>query len=270
MKFLQSLIVENQSLKEESSYASEFINASAAKENREDFVKLLNGWKSLAQKEHASYMRRNPKGDWYKTRTSLKATAKIISDKFQKLFAKKADADYTAIDSFDFTKFTPFQFWKMVTATELTEGWKVSSTNKDGVRKTFKNADDANAWRESSSPVSAKKQEKAEAKEAAEKLDAELYQMVIRAISNVFPDADPYEQFAPFLSKHNLGMNDVDRVMKRNEKCTYNKYIARMWDHYSKDEVNDAKQMVKDGKKPEDSVFYSVYNGVVTANRNPW
>ena len=125
-----------------------------------------------------------------------------------------------------------------------------------------------------SAPISAA--ERAEAKKAEkeekEKLDHKLYNKVIDAISNSFPDGDPMDHFMDWMERNGMDMKDVDRVMKKYEGKSYYRYLANMWDDYAADTIADAKSRIAAGKKPESSNFYyfDEKTGKLTKEKNPW
>lgn len=166
----------------------------------------------------------------------------------------------------------------------LDEAWKVIVRNKDGVEKRFpankvKSAE-ADEWRNSSKkPAPKEKTDKSASKAAKEELDRELHRRITNAISSSFPDGEPLDRVESFLRRHDLDIKDVDRVMKRFEKTTYNGYLADMWDDFASDSVADAKADLANGHVPQDSAFFRVtgtdgnkFTGKekIVMNGNPW
>jgi hypothetical protein len=163
----------------------------------------------------------------------------------------------------------------------LDEAWKVIVRNKDGVEKRFpankvKSAE-ADEWRNSSKkPAASEKTDKAAAKD---ELDRELHRRITNAISSSFPDGEPLDRVESFMRKNDLDIKDVDRVMKRFEKTTYNGYLADMWDDFAADSASDAKAELARGHVPQDSPFFRVtgtdgnkFTGKekIVMNGNPW
>lgn len=157
----------------------------------------------------------------------------------------------------------------------VTEAWTVVVRNKDGVGKRFPSrkvdSPEADIWRNSSN----KKDDKIGKKD----LDRDFYFRVISAVSSSFPDGDPLDHIQPFMRRNGLDIDDVNRVMKKFEKVSYDTYLANMWDDYASDAVADAKMELKSGRLPQQSSFYKIENTdgqsvtgkeKIVKNSNPW
>lgn len=115
--------------------------------------------------------------------------------------------------------------------------------------------DDADEARE-------KRAEAAEKKRNRPTLD-QLWHHVEEALGNSFPDGDPHDSIAPYLNKHDLDWDDVDKAVAkatRNKHKTLHSYMADMWDSYADDALHDAKH----GHHGED------YSHEWFAQANPW
>jgi len=118
-------------------------------------------------------------------------------------------------------------------------------------------------------PAAEKPAKKSKA-EHREHLDTVLLSKVEAAISTSFPDGDPMDHFINFLEHHNLSIKDVDRVMRKRYGTSYNGYLVSAWADTARDNISDAKRELAAGKQPHHSAFYTVKDGKVVAEPNPW
>jgi len=108
------------------------------------------------------------------------------------------------------------------------------------------------------------RQQNAEAKLAA---DRKLLQKIEDAISNSFPDGDPFDHFSSYLRHNDLDMSDVNRVVRKAHGVDYHRHLARMWDEVASQAIHDA----KNGHVETHSAFYDVdKDGKITRAPNPW
>lgn len=186
--------------------------------------------------------------------------------------------------------------------------WKVA--NLSGVEKTFKSNDigeldspEARAWMKNHGDAKQiwngrawvvdpkvtdreiKKQDREWAKQDREEAKAakkpavdlqKVYNIVMDAIGNTFPDGDPFDHYAPKIRKLGVGEYDVGDVVEKAmkkfghgiEKKGTHAYMAQMWDEMSRDAMHDAKSM-KNGEE-FDSPFIEYENGKPVVRSNPW
>ena len=96
----------------------------------------------------------------------------------------------------------------------------------------------------------------------------EIYQRVLSAISNAFPDGDPIDALGPWMERNEITMKMIDKAVRANTGAkSYNAHLADMWDDTAADRIYDA----KNGYVEENSVFYSVgEDGAILPADNPW
>ena len=104
---------------------------------------------------------------------------------------------------------------------------------------------------------------------------SKLHMVVIDAISQSFPDGDPYDQIYPY-AKRLFGLDEWDDASKyitaavKMENPKYkdlSDWLASMWDDYSADSCHDA----RNGHIDNNSPFYRVGpNGEIEPEDNPW
>jgi hypothetical protein len=186
-------------------------------------------------------------------------------------------------------------------ATGKTKGaWKIQ--NLSGVMKTFKDDEsaDARAWMRNRGDakqvwdgrhwtVDPKKQEREDKKadreqarwereeraaERGPKIDLKaVYDKVMDAIGNTFPDGDPIDHLIPALRKMGVREYDVgdaiEKAMKKHgrgvEKKGMYDYMAVMWDEMARDAMYDAKNG-HEAREP----FVRMEDGKPVLQDNPW
>ena len=152
--------------------------------------------------------------------------------------------------------------------TELLEGrWVAKSL--DGVERRFKDAKDAEAWKQ----VTAKKQRQPKQKDwwtdyddeeekAKPKVDLwDLWTRFEAAVSSSFPDGDPIGQIASYMRHQRLTIDDLDAAVKEHGGAdSAHGYLAQMWDDLSADAEHDAMRGAH-GENYDDKWF---------TQKNPW
>lgn len=186
---------------------------------------------------------------------------------------------------------------KVAEAKYETKGsWKIQ--NMGGILKNFKDAEspDARAWmkdrtgdegsswnkerarwegstrerKEDREQRAADRENRTPKKTSAAGLD-KLFHKAEDYIGQSFPDGDPMDYIGPFMEKNDYQTGDLDLAYKKNVKMDFYKYLAATWKDHAADRVHDAREQVKQGKKPSDGQpFFTIKDGKVIALENPW
>lgn len=149
---------------------------------------------------------------------------------------------------------------------DLLEGkWVAKSL--DGVERRFKDAKDAEAWRQTiaKKPRQPKLQDPWDAfdkAQAALKPSAwDIWTKFETAVSNSFPDGDYADYMGPYMQKHNLSYEDLNAAVKKyGHADSASDYLAQMWDDASADAMHDAEQ----------GAHGETYGGQWFTHKNPW
>lgn len=144
----------------------------------------------------------------------------------------------------------------------------VQVPNQSGTFKKFRslNANGVRDWQLSCDAPKVVKQKKLTKKE----LDAMILDRGDEAIGSSFPDGDPIDHLYRFMSKHNICMEDFDRVFNKHYKIKtgFYGYLANIWDDQQRDAISDARS----GSTQLDSYsnYYYLKAGELVLRQNPW
>jgi hypothetical protein len=107
----------------------------------------------------------------------------------------------------------------------------------------------------------------------AAKLD-KLYWKISAAISETFPDGDPWDESSAW-AKRIFNLDDwadtgkyINAAVKKHESyASLSDWLAGMWDEYQRDQISDA----NNGHVENNNPFYRVgENGEIEPEGNPW
>lgn len=160
----------------------------------------------------------------------------------------------------------------------LLEGmWVIK--NLDGKEKRFKNdqSPEAIAWKNSRNPEKIPSRRSFVNKVvksimAKPTLD-EIYHYVSNIIGDIFPDGDPIDRMGPWMQRHRISMEDVDKAFKKHEKKTMYHYLGDGWEDIAQQAYREAfDKYHKHGKdvKPEYSNFWHMGKDGPVLSQNPW
>lgn len=97
-----------------------------------------------------------------------------------------------------------------------------------------------------------------------------LWNKIVFAVSNSFPDGDPIDHLFISLGKNSgVTMDHINKAVSYGlgKKTTFDKYMSDMWSDCQRDAIADAEK----SKADNDSPFYMVQqNGKIVPTSNPW
>lgn len=105
-----------------------------------------------------------------------------------------------------------------------------------------------------------------------------VYNKVIDAIGNSFPDGDPIDTIAPWLERQGVDRykvgETIEKAMKKHghgeEKKGMYAYLASMWEEHALDVVFDAKNSPESEEPGDTNFYYRDERGRVIMHDNPW
>ena len=97
---------------------------------------------------------------------------------------------------------------------------------------------------------------------------ADMWMRVDLAIGQSFPDGDPIDDLGPWMERHNVSIEQIDRAVNRFAKIKTGMYgyLAMLWNDRQADEMADAKV----GVPYENNAFWFIQDGKVVPYDNPW